>query len=68
MVIPKLSPAVVIKNGKKEGVILSVKEYEAVKNLLEDLEDHLDFEARQNEPVEDFHEFLGKLKIVKRAI
>jgi len=63
--LPKLSPAFVTRNGKTEAVIISVKQYKAIKELLEDLEDHIDFEKGKSEPERDFSEFIKELKLSK---
>lgn len=60
--LPKLSPAFVVENNKIKAVIISKEEYDAIQELLEDLEDWLDIEKGKNEPVRDFSDFIQELK------
>ncbi|MCM8794048.1 MAG: type II toxin-antitoxin system Phd/YefM family antitoxin [Candidatus Omnitrophica bacterium] len=62
LTIPKLSPSFIVKNQKREAVVLSPKDYQAIVELLEELKDHLDFERRKKERQRAFREFLRELK------
>ena len=53
---PELHPSIIEKEGKKEGVILPISEYEKLLEYLEEIEDILDYIKRKNEEEIDIEE------------
>lgn len=53
---PELHPAYIEKEGKREGVILPISEYENLLEYLEEIEDVFDYLKRKDEeeiPIEE---------------
>ncbi|NCO65494.1 MAG: prevent-host-death family protein [Candidatus Aquicultor secundus] len=58
----KKEPVFITQYGKAKAVLMDIDRYNALMQLLEDLEDIRDFRLAEGEPVQDFEEFIAELE------
>jgi len=55
-------PVFITQYSRAKAVLVDIEEYNALMDLLEDLEDIADFRAAEGEPSKDFEAFIQQLK------